>query len=507
MNSTTTVAARGTTAFFAQAVLSGIIRVVVIMTLTRILLQTEMGQVAILGILYGLMQFLGAMGLNHAAPLFIARAEHNGDTGQIRGLLQQSLRSIIGVSSLLTMLLLFLSPLFLTSNMLSVEMFSLLLLTAPLSSIEVYLDSFLMGRYRVRQLVIGRLFFDLSRMSSVVLFVHIGLGVTGVILGWFLSELMVVLYYLWQSHSGLDMPPTRVDMRPVILFALPSLIFQTIDVTIQNTDRVILLYLAGLSSLGVYDVMLSLLFMMSFVSLSVSVSLYPVLVRVGQGEMTSTAALDSKSIATTMLLRYLTFLFLPVSVIVAMNSDSVLSILIGSGYAQFPGAASSFAMLIVAYVGWGLTYALHTVLRSIGETRFFWSVGLVVIVIETVGCWHLTLLYGLLGAAIVRCLYILILATTALFRLRQLGIHVKRSLFGTVARITTFSGLAGYLVSLTAPSSLLSLLIVVALAMLLIVPLLILTGEAQPLDFKIARSVLPARIHSLIDRLERLLVR
>lgn len=477
------------------------------MVLTRLLIQAEMGQIAVLGIIYGFMQFLGAAGLNYAAPLFIPEAESKGEVGRIKGFLRRSVALVLLVSAMLVLTLLAISPVILATAVLTPELLYIALAIAPLSSLDAFLDAFLMGRYLVRQLVVGRIVFETVRMATAITLVFLGLGVFGVLLGWLAAELAAVALYSGFSVRGLPSQSARVDMRPVLIFAVPSLIFQTIDVTIQNTDRVILLHLTSLPTLGVYDVLLGVLFMMSFVSLAVSTSLYPVLTRIRHSASGSGATDQATSLAVTMLVRYILILLLPVSVIAAVNAETVLLVLFGPSYAHFPGASLSFAMLAGFYSLWGLTYALHTVLRSMGEARFFWVVGLSVIVIEIVGCWQLTISFGLLGASVVRCLYITLLVVTASVRAKQIGVRVNRIVLKSALRIGAASLISAGIVWLVSPSGLVSTLLVLILAWTVMAVLLFLFREVQAIDFQVARSVLPKRLHGLVSRIERLYFR
>ncbi|MEM2143124.1 MAG: oligosaccharide flippase family protein [Candidatus Thorarchaeota archaeon] len=499
----TATAARGTSAFLTQAVFLGLSRVIVVMLLTRLMLQSEMGQVAIVGIIYGVMQFLGAAGLNHAAPRIVARADAMGDGGSIRSFLHQSARIVFAISLLLDSVLLVISPLIITVAALRNEILFLILFIAPLSSLNVLLDSFLMGRYRVRDLIVGRTTFELVRMTVATVLVLSRLGVMGVVIGWATAELAEFVLYVNSSTKGLPSVSTKIDMRPVLAFGMPSLIFQTTDVAIQNLDRVILFYQTDLSVLGVYDVLLGLLFMMSFVSISISVSLYPILTRVQHTVSSSRRENDALSHATSMLLRYVLLLLLPGAIIVAVNAELVLQGLVGSSYAHFPYASLSFASLIIFYVLWGLVYALHSVLRSVGESRYFWSVSLFVIFVEVVGCWYLTAALGLLGASVTRCFYITLLFLTAVGRARQRGVRLSGSLVGSAVRIGSASLLSGYLMLLVSPSGLLPVLSFILLSLAVTAALLFLLREIRHYDLDVVRAVVPSRLQGLLNRLER----
>ena len=183
--------------------MSGILRILNIMILARLLLQDNMGQIAILGIIYGYLQFLGALGLNHAAPLFIPKAEKSGHEGSVKAFLEQSIIITIISSSGFGLLAFLLLPLLIPTTILSPQLIHLVVLITPFSALEVFLDSFLLARYKVRNLAAGRLLFDLARVFLSVWLVLQGVGVTGVLYGWLIGEIIAVAIFSIFSRSGL----------------------------------------------------------------------------------------------------------------------------------------------------------------------------------------------------------------------------------------------------------------------------------------------------------------
>ena len=500
-------AARGTSAFMVQAAISGSMRMITMMVLTRLLIPAEMGQIAVLGIIFGYMQFLGALGLNHASPLIIPEAESEGQQGRIKGFVRKSVGYILVFSGLLSLIVLFSAPLVLGTSIVSSELVLLVLIIVPFSALEVFLDSVLLARYRVRSLAAGRIVFDIVRLSVSVQLVMMGVGVAGVVIGWLASELVAVIIYGAYATKGIPDSSTAMKMAPVLAFALPSLVFQAIDVTIQSIDRVILLHLTDLSSLGVYDVLLGALFLMSFVALAVSTSLYPVLTNIRLGLAGDEDGGQEMGRIVAALLRYVMILLLPISIIVSLNSGPILDMLFGSAYASFPNASLSFSILIVSYALWGATYALHSVLRSMGEARFFVAVGLAVIVFEILGCWYLTQWLGLLGSALIRSVYILLLFLTALGRTRQKGVSGLSSVAVSVLKIVVISSISGMLVAFIAPTDAFGLLFRLVLAFLLFSVMLFAVREINELDFRLLKSLAPKSMHGVIDGVSRLYFR
>ncbi|MHA1936208.1 MAG: oligosaccharide flippase family protein [Candidatus Thorarchaeota archaeon] len=496
-------AARGTSVFLTQSFLSGLLRVFNLIVLARLLLQQEMGVIAVLGVIYGFTQFLAALGLNHASPLVVPEELAAGRPGRVRSFLYRSIILILFSSLVLIILLFFLSPFLTGTGILTTNLMELVIIIVPFSALETFLDSFLLARYTVRALAAGRVLFDTVRLGVTVGLVYAGFGVGGVLLGWLAGEVAAILVFGYAATRDLAKIQRPIEIGPILSFALPSLLFQTIDVTIQNTDRIILLDITELSTLGVYDVILSLLFMMSFVSLTMASSLYPVLTKLRLQHEGDENGASSLSIAITSLLRYILIILLPISILVGLNSVLVLDLLFGSAYAIYPGAALSFSLLVISYVLWGITYALHTVLRSLGEARFFVNVGVGVIIFEVVGCWYLTSWLGLLGSAITRCAYIFLLFITAIVQLHRRGLRIERSLVKTVLRIGLASTISSLLVFVISPSDVLYVAMWLLISIGVYIFLLFVFREVSSLDFRLARTVLPTIFHPTIDRVEQ----
>jgi O-antigen/teichoic acid export membrane protein len=419
------------------------------------------------------------------------------------GYLKRSITLILFSSILLMILLFSFSPFIVSTGTLSQNVLELLMIVVPFSALETFLDSFLLGRYTVKRLAAGRVLFDIFRLVATVYFVVIGMGIFGVALGWLCSEIIAVSIFGAASVAGLEKSSSSLEMRPILAFALPSLIFQAIDVTIQNTDRIILLYLEDLVALAVYDVILSILFMMSFLSLAIATALYPVLTRY---RLKAEEVGDSSQLlgpVVSRLSRYILVFLMPVSLIAALNSRIILNILFGAAYADYPFAALAFSMLVISYAIWGLTYALHSVLRSLSETRFFILSGTGVILFELIGCWYLTYMLGFIGCAIIRCLYIGILFLAAWARLRQHKIYWARLTIRPAVKISMAASIAALVTFILNPVSLPSLVFGVFASSFVYFFLLFLLREVSRQDFAIAKAILPTALHGVIDLVQR----
>ncbi len=502
MTELATQAARGTSLLVGQSMISGILRVVNVMILTRLLVQAEMGQIALLSVIYGFTQFLAALGLNHAAPLIIPEEEKKGRFDRVRGLLMRSILLILISSVILMLLLAMLSPSILGTGMLSNEMLRIATFIIPFSALEVFLDSFLLARYKVKKLAFGRIVFDLTRIIATVILVVLGFGVIGVAYGWLAGECIVVLILGTAAMKGLPDKGSTIDMRPVVAFAIPSLLFQVVDVTIQNTDRMILLVLTDLQSLGVYNVILGILFMMSFLSLAIATSIYPILTRFRLKTVEGGDIKSEMSVVVSILARYILILLLPISVIVSINSNIVLATLFGNSYATFPGASISFSLLVLAYSIWGLTYALHTVLRSLSEAKFFVVTGIGVIIFEIIGCWYFTSWLGLFGSALIRTAYIILLFLASWIRLKQKGISWLKSTIPSFGKIIVAALIAGVLAFFMVPQNIISLIVSFAIAGVIYILLLFILREINELDFRLARAVIPSSMHGVVNRIQ-----
>jgi len=333
-----------------------------------------------------------------------------------------------------------------------------------------------------------------------------GYGSLGVVLGWLISEVVAVAVLSVASTRGLSPSPGSIALRPIFAFALPQLLFQTVDVTIQNTDRIILLQMTDLANLGVYDVFLRLLSMLSLVALTISGSLYPVLTR---ARLSSSEGQSSERFgrAVTLVVRYVVMLVLPVSIIAAVNSRLTLSVLFGLTYADFPNPSApvaplAFSILVLSYALWAVTYALQVSLKSMGEARYFLFSGLAIIIFEIAACYLLVSLLGLLGSALARAAYIGLLFVSTVVRMHQLDVTWYRGLAVLSAKILASALLGSIIVFMVGPLGTIQFLIWIAIAGAIYVIGLFLLRAIEAFDFRVMRSVLPRRVHPLVGRIE-----
>ena len=207
--------------------------------------------------------------------------------------------------------------------------------------------------------------------------------------------------------------------------------------------------------------------------------------------------------AVSQVTRYILLLLCPIALVIALNSNSILNLLFGSAYASFPNAPLALSLLVVVYVLWGIVYLLHTVLRSLGEKRFFLVTGIGIIVFELISAWSLTGLLGLIGATITRVFYVVLLFLLSLGKITQKKVKLDFSSLSTVPRIVLASLTSGIVLMLASPFDLLSLSVWLGISILVYLLLLLLLRAVTRFDFRLAKSVMPQFLHGLIERIER----
>jgi O-antigen/teichoic acid export membrane protein len=125
---------------------------------------------------------------------------------------------------------------------------------------------------------------------------------------------------------------------------------------------------------------------------------------------------------------------------------------------------------------------------------------------EIVGCWYLTAWFGVFGAALIRCLYVIALFVASLVRLRQLDIKRVAPKGRTVLRITVASVVAGLLLRFIGFGGLAELAVWGTVSLGVYLLLLLVFREPNTLDFRVARSIMPSRLHPAIEWLENRII-
>lgn len=379
------------------------------------------------------------------------------------------------------------------------DMQSALSIDIVLTSVAPYLDSGLKGFGDFRALMITKTVRSVTRQLSGVLFLSIGLGVSGIVFGWILGDFVNILLSL--SFFRLDIrpysssPTLKVKTNEVVQFSFPLFCSNLIGYFAQYFDQIVLLLVLSIENLAQYGVAFVIFSYALRLPESASIALLPHYARRKEAGI---AVLEREVRAAS---RYLSLLFTPLFMGIASVSLPLIMLLAGPQYSEAAGALS---ILCGIYALTMSSIGFNQVLYAVKATA---KVAILEIVEIIVGISTAILLanhlgiYGIAFARGVAEIAIYVLEVRILSKLIHLSLDrsalVKISACGLfMALITYFIQQLYFAVQL--------LPIYVLIASLSYVLLLRKLRVIRIEDIDVARKLLRGRFHSLADLAEGL---
>src|SRR5207249_4655553 len=360
--------ARGASYLLLQGIVINIMAVFYFVFATRLLpTVADFGRISTVNIFAVLVVSVGSLGLPTAATRFIAKYVASEQEGQARIVYQKVLRVGIGLSILsLSSVVLgsqVLSQLFLGSpdfgfvfQLAGLDVFFQLLALFPLGALQ--------GVYRFREVAIINIASNVLQFAGAVYLLTIGLGLTGIMMGWIIGDALGALLSLTAASRHFPMVGrgSLQDRGKISRFAVS--VYGSTLITFASTyvDRFLVLFFAGASALGIYSPVLIIVGVLGLVSTGITGALLPQLTdlhaRKGDIGLRDAAKVSS---------RYFFILYLPFAIGLAVTADPTIRLFAGERYGD--GALP----LAILASGLGLTSAsvvIGSSLLAVGAAEF-----------------------------------------------------------------------------------------------------------------------------------------
>lgn len=391
--------ARGASYLLLQGIVINIMGVFYFVFATRILPTiADFGRITTVQIFAVLVVSVGSLGLPTAATRFIAKYVASEREGQALLVYQKVLWFGIGLSilSLFSVVLSsqMLSQLFLGSpsfrflfQLAGLDVFFQLLALFPLGALQ--------GVYRFREVATINIASNIVQFLGAVYLLTIGLGLTGIMIGWIVGDGLGTLLALISAshHFPISSKGSLQDGGKLIRFAVP--VYGSTLITFASTyvDRFLVLFFAGTSALGIYSPVLTIVGVLGLVSTGITGALLPQLTdlhsRKGDIGLRNAARVAS---------RYFFILYLPFAIGLAATAGPTITLFAGERYGE-----GTLPLAILA-IGLGLTSASVVIggsLLAVGSTRIVISASAIGILAD-ISFAPTILLLGVTGAALSR---------------------------------------------------------------------------------------------------------
>lgn len=504
---------RGAVFVSLQTALNYVAGLVFYMMAARLLPGEDIGSLSMLT--FGYYAFLliattpTALSLPSAAVKYISEYVGRGEPEKASSVASAMARFILGLSAVALVVAVVLSSFFssiLWGTSSGGMVFALAFVAAFLAVVRTTYLSFLQGLQRFgRYAVAGFTPILVGRTAGVVLII-LGYGLLGVSAGWLLGDLTGLAISL-SLFVGLLPRSKRVhELKPLIAFGAPVLVFTSIFLFLDWVDRVLFLGLtSNLSDLGVYDLAIRGAQTLSIVWMAVSVTVFPAL-----SNLYGRSGKEGFGEALKLSSRYLAYLIFPVAMGLAAMSGTAMAILFETRY---PSGITALSVLALATIPWAFGMMATSALQALGQTRLFIRIGIVAMGLDIAVVVLATPWLGVIGAMLGRAAMMIaffLLSSHALRRQIRFRLDTESlwkgglaaALMAVCVGVLEFVVL-GRFVSSAPLRAVLEIGSGLAVYGVAAVGLRALKHE----DFALARRVLPQAVSPLLGVLERLTVR
>ena len=340
------------------------------------------------------------LGLGTGLQHFISFHLGQHDEGKIRAIIKEFILIGIALSFSASVSLWVLSPIFSELffhtyaymgyiRLIDVALFSVVFNTF-MSSILAGLQNFrLMSEISMINIAVA--------YGLVVPFLLLNFNPIVIILAWITGYYLTTSILLTVTYRALKKVPAGrsdgISVRPIMFYSLPILISSLIGYGATYIDRFIVSFFMNLSDLGVYNFSLLIIGSFSILTSPVEVVLLSKLSELyGRGEMGNFRMYSAKAI------NFLTAFYMPVALIVAAISPSIILFLTGKQQ-YLPGSVPIVIILVVSSLLVSRSI-MGTTLRAVRVTKIFIMTASAALVGNFALSALLIPIYGIDGAAV-----------------------------------------------------------------------------------------------------------
>ncbi|MBS7650212.1 oligosaccharide flippase family protein [Candidatus Bathyarchaeota archaeon] len=408
---------KGTLGFVIQSSATSLLGLVLFAVFARFVSKGEMGAYAGLTFTVTIMQLSGVLGLNTAAARFTAKLLAEGERAEASGVA----RIILTVAALsgcfFSLLHYFSAPYFSYLMSQSYEYTGffqaasvIILIYVPLLVIEGLVQG-VQEYWRLAMLrVIGQIF----RILVCLWLFTSGWGVYGMIVGWSLLGIIMLLGSILVLRYHLDFKAGKYGLKPILKYSVPVMGAGLATYLSNSIDLFIVMSYGLPEELGAYNVALAASGALSTILVaSATATLLP-----ATSAVYGVANVDGVGKVFFKASRYLALLFTPASFGLASLAWPVILIMGGASYRE---STAPLTIIGITFLIYSLSTPITTSLTAIGETRKFLMITLASVVVGSTVAALSYPVCGIIGAALGRaCLSICTLT---------FGFHQARKVF------------------------------------------------------------------------------
>ena len=387
--------------------------------IARLISREEMGGLAVLTLVSSGAQLLAGLGLGSTAIKFVSSSQATGDYEKMRQAGYECL-TITGLGLMVLIVAIYSSADVLASSLLGstsrATLLRLLTLEIGANGIGASLVSILYGLRKFKVISLSNMASFAVRQSLVVMFLELGWGLPGIVIGWGIGDSLNSLVLGGFTRKFLGPPKFGFGFVRLLKFSAPLFLGGAANYAWTWFDRALLLPFVSLAQLGSYNVAVTAFGALHSMPSSISGTLFPFYSHLySDGSSDSQTAGLENAVRTAS--RYVSFLIIPVSVGLAVTALPAATLFAGNNYAD---AASPLAILSVSFAVACLGTALSQIFVVLGKT----ITSAIVTILSVLIPFFLGILlisnFGVLGAAMARGISLIVALVLSVLILRRI---------------------------------------------------------------------------------------
>ena len=273
----------------------------------------------------------------------------------------------------------------------------------------------------VVDLCVGGFFRQLLVIALIVLMK----GFVGLVIGWVISDMTIVVIYFGLATRALSPPKFNFPVSKLFRFSLPLTFADIVNYAQASFDRIVLLVFVPLSTFGIYNASLAAFGALLGISSALSSMLYSAYSSIQEKTGTGSGMRGAVRLAS----RYSSFTLTPLAFGLLATAKPALTLFVGESYVD------GYVPLIIFSGAFALTAAFESLkpaLLALGKTDVYAPITAVSVSIGLVAAYVLLPVWGIVGASTARALAMILLAVlTVLVLGRKIALTVD---FRSIAR-------------------------------------------------------------------------
>jgi len=388
---------RGASYLTIQTIITAVAQALAFAILARLITPSEVGILAILSLIIALAQALNGGAFSTAATTFIG--ELTSDSREVASaVFYQSVRVALLFSVPISVFVFVAAPSIASLLLGSVAQAGLFRVLAI--DLFVYSGALpvaigtLLGMKRFKEAATIGSAGIVLRQCLVVLLIIFMRNLVGLVIGWVLSDLAMLVAYAVFIIRVLGLPKVSFSLRKLISFSWPLSIGNVINFVYSWFDRALLIAFVPLAALGVYNAALTAFTVLSNITGSVNNALLP-----AYSGIYWRGGLQSCRRATWLASRYASLAIVPLSFGLLATSKIALTTFVGQAYV---GGTDSLAILSLFFALTAFGSVLSNMLVALSETRMVMWITVASVLLAVASAYALLPIMGITGASVAR---------------------------------------------------------------------------------------------------------